>query len=99
MDFATDPPPDIVLEVDIHHDSRDKYSIYAAFGVPRLWRFDCRALSIHLLQRDRYEEAKFSSFPSNAVREYTHPFPDALERPGELAALTASDQWLQSQHS
>ncbi|HEY7182763.1 MAG TPA: Uma2 family endonuclease, partial [Blastocatellia bacterium] len=28
LDFAVDPPPDIVVEVDIHHDSSDNDSIY-----------------------------------------------------------------------
>src|SRR5205085_4507682 len=40
LDFATDPPPDIAVEVDIHHDSLNKFPIYAALGVPEIWRFD-----------------------------------------------------------
>ncbi len=53
IDFAVDPPPDIVVEVDIYHDSRDKFSIYAALGVPEIWRYDGQELSIHILQGDQ----------------------------------------------
>ena len=40
LDFSIDPPPDMVVEVDIHHDSTDNDAIYAALGVPEIWRYD-----------------------------------------------------------
>ncbi|HEX5084296.1 MAG TPA: Uma2 family endonuclease, partial [Blastocatellia bacterium] len=38
LDFTVDPPPDVVVEVDIHHDSTGSDPIYAALGVPEMWR-------------------------------------------------------------
>lgn len=99
IDFATDPPPDIVLEVDIHHDSRDKDSIYSAFGVPELWRFDGQMATIHLLVEGRYQETKASRALPVLSGEILTKFLARLRDEGELAALTAFDGWLTSQHS
>src|SRR6266478_2684699 len=38
LDLTVDPPPDLVLEVDITHSSLDKLSIFAGFGRRRLCR-------------------------------------------------------------
>jgi Uma2 family endonuclease len=95
LDFATDPPPDIAIEVDVHHDSRNKLDIYAALAVPEVWRFDGDALTIYLLEQDRYTE----SGSSLALPMLTSPLlTNALTQvrtEGELAALMAFDEWLQ----
>jgi Uma2 family endonuclease len=49
VDLRKDPPPDLALEVDVTHSSLDRLSIYAALGVPEVWRFDGQALAVHLL--------------------------------------------------
>lgn len=47
LDFTVDPPPDLAIEVDISRSSLDKLSIYAAFGVPEVWRLDRRRLIVY----------------------------------------------------
>ncbi len=54
LDFATDPPPDIVVEIDITHDSVSKFLLYAALGVPELWRYDGTALTMYHLKDREY---------------------------------------------
>jgi Uma2 family endonuclease len=39
LDLATQPPPDLVVEIDITHPSLDKFPIYAQVGVPEVWRY------------------------------------------------------------
>jgi len=99
LDFATDPPPDIAVEVDVHHDSRDKLSIYAALAVPEVWRFDGEGLSIYLLEHDGYRESQTSlALPALTSRLLT----DVLARvgsEGELKALMVFDEWLQESRS
>jgi Uma2 family endonuclease len=99
IDFAIDPPPDIAVEVDIHHDSQDKFSIYAAFGVPEIWRFDGQALTIYLLEQDRYHEAETSAALPMLTSEILTQFLVRLRDEGEFRALLAFDEWLQSQQS
>jgi len=52
IDFAVDPPPDLAVEIDLTRKSLDKMAIYAAFGVPEVWRFDGRELTVHRLGPD-----------------------------------------------
>ncbi|MBI4585649.1 MAG: Uma2 family endonuclease, partial [Planctomycetes bacterium] len=64
IDFLIDPPPDLVIEVDITHDSLNKFSIYAAFGIPEVWRCDGPKVAVFLLQDKKYVESRQSlAFP------------------------------------
>lgn len=36
LDFERDPPPDLVVEIDITNSSLDRLSMYAAMGVPEV---------------------------------------------------------------
>jgi Uma2 family endonuclease len=49
IDLRRDPPPDLALEVDISYSTLDRMPIYAALGVPEVWRYDGRSLSFHAL--------------------------------------------------
>jgi Uma2 family endonuclease len=95
LDFATDPPPDIAVEVDVHHDSRDKLPIYATLAVPEVWRFDGEAVAIYLLEHSGYRESQTSlALPILTSALLT----DILARvgsQGEFKALIAFDEWLQ----
>lgn len=57
IDLHVDPPPDLVVEIDITHPSIDKMPIYARLGVPEVWRHDGEKLQILLLQGSEYVEA------------------------------------------
>ena len=52
IDLRRDPPPDLVLEIDVTHSSVPRMPIYAALGVPEVWRLQGTTLSMHLLQAD-----------------------------------------------
>jgi Uma2 family endonuclease len=54
IDLAIDPPPDLVIEVDIAHPSLDKLPIYAAIGVPEVWRYDGKQLTIFCFEEETY---------------------------------------------
>ncbi len=96
IDFTVDPPPDVVVEVDIHHDSTDNYPIYAALGVPEIWRYDGWEATIFHLKGNDYVEADASlalpMITSVILTEYLM----RLRQEGEFAALVAFDEWLQS---
>jgi Uma2 family endonuclease len=40
LDLTRDPPPDLAVEVDVTHSSIDRLGVYAALGVPEVWRYD-----------------------------------------------------------
>ncbi|MEM9245977.1 MAG: Uma2 family endonuclease [Cyanobacteria bacterium P01_F01_bin.153] len=54
--FEQDPPPDLVVEVDITHTDIDKNRLYAAMGIPEFWRYDGQHLRIFQLQDGAYQE-------------------------------------------
>ena len=96
LDFAVDPPPDIAVEIDVHHDSKDKFPIYAALGVPEIWRFDGQRLFIHLWQENQYvideTSRALSMLTSGILTEYL----TRMREEGEFEAIIAFDDWLQS---
>lgn len=55
LDLATDPPPELVLEVDITHPSLGKLPMYADVGVIEVWRCDGYQVHIHRLIDGQYE--------------------------------------------
>ena len=64
VDFDHDPPPDLVVEVDITHTDIDKNRLYASIGVPEFWRFNGQELRIYHLQDGTYIETETSpTFP------------------------------------
>lgn len=64
IDLAVDPPPDLVVEVDITSPSVSKLPLFAEFGVPEVWRFDGERLSMLRLRRGNYQPVDTSEvFP------------------------------------
>ena len=53
LDLHIDPPPNLAIEVDVTSSSLDRMSIYAALGVPEVWRLDDRTLTFHALGTNR----------------------------------------------
>ncbi len=73
FDFRIDPPPDLAVEVEMSRSLVKRISIYAAIGVPEIWRFDGKQLRFCILQDDAtYAEIPNSlSFPSDDLLPYT----------------------------
>ena len=62
IDLTVDPPPDVIIEIDLTHPSLDKFPIYAALGVPEVWRHDGTQTHIYRRADEAYTEV-----PSSAV--------------------------------
>ena len=56
IDSATDPPPDLVVEVISTSTDLDKNRLYAALGVPELWRYNGRQWRIFRWQDGDYQD-------------------------------------------
>jgi Uma2 family endonuclease len=53
IDLEVDPPPDLIIEIDITSDSLDKFELYKALGVPEVWRYK-NSLEMWILDRGHY---------------------------------------------
>lgn len=64
INLTEDPPPDLVVELDITHTDINKLALYARLGVPELWRFNGQIWRIYRLENGVYQEEEFSAtFP------------------------------------
>jgi Uma2 family endonuclease len=65
LDFTADPPPDLAVEIDVSRSSLNRLAIYAALGVPEVWRFDGTTLECRVRAADgRYASVDRSqNFP------------------------------------
>ncbi|AFY81312.1 Uma2 family endonuclease [Oscillatoria acuminata] len=74
VDFTTDPPPDLVVEVDITHTDIDKNRLYAAMEVPEFWRYNGREWRIYQLAEGIYQECDRSPTFTWVEKEYLYEF-------------------------
>ena len=56
VDLAIDPPPDLVIEVEITSSAIRKLELFAAMGVPEVWRHDGDQLEMYRLMDHRYQQ-------------------------------------------
>ncbi len=64
IDLNIDPPPDLIIEIDITGESLNKLPIYAQLGIPEVWRYDGKRLIMLALKGDEYIECERSfAFP------------------------------------
>ena len=73
-DLPQDPPPDLVIEIEISRRLLDRQSIYAALGVPELWRYDGTTFTVLRLEKDGHYAAvdrspSFPMLPLDEVRQ------------------------------
>ncbi len=94
LDFAVDPPPDVALEVDIYHGSIPKLPIYAGLGIPEVWRYDGKAVTISLLQQDRYIETDTSVALPMITTDVLARFLARMQEENEFQAMIAFEDWI-----
>jgi len=96
IDFNNDPPPDVAVEIDLHHDSIPKFPIYSALGVPELWRYDGATLTVYHLREEQY----VASDASQALPLLTGPvlteFLARSPKEDQYDILTAFEEWLKN---
>lgn len=96
IDLAIDPPPDLVLEIDITNTSLNKLPIYANLGVPEVWRYDGRNLNVFVLDQENNQYqivAQSQAFPFLDIQLIPRLMQQSLEI-GETATLKQFRQWL-----
>ncbi|MEH2414904.1 Uma2 family endonuclease [Nostoc sp.] len=97
INLQQDPPPDLVVEIDITSSSKNRFEVYADMGVPEIWRYDGNDFSINVLENQKYISVERSLvFPNLPLREISN----FLEQVGEkdyLELVKEFRQWVKSQ--
>lgn len=93
--LESDPPPDLVVEIDITHTDIDKLRLYASLGVPEFWRYNGQIWRIYQLQGQQYQEVEasptFPTVPKAKLYEFL-----ALAQQDEVEAEQQLRSWLRS---
>ncbi len=89
IDLSQDPPPDLVIAIDITSGSLDKFPLYGQVGVPEIWRYDGHRLTIFHLLNDEYQASESSrAFRGITAADLAHLLQESLNQP--------STQWIRS---
>ena len=93
IDLTVDPPPDLVLEIDV--TSTTALQAYEALQVPELWRYHNHTLQIFVLRDGTYALSPGSpTFPHIPVVEGVMQFVEMSRTAGTALALRAFRQWV-----
>ncbi len=99
INIATDPPPDLVLEVEYSRSAIDKLRLYAAMGVPEFWRYNGSVLRVYTLAGGQYSEVETSpTFAPVSVKEIPR-FIQEAKKNREIATTRTFRVWMQQKIS
>lgn len=95
INLEIEPPPDLVVEVDLTHSFMNKLSVYAQLKVPEIWQYNNQKITIYLLQNENYQKSEESlAFPSFPVQELAQ-FVKLDEQKGENERMREFRKWVQ----
>jgi Uma2 family endonuclease len=57
LDLVKDPPPDLVVEVDVSRNSERKLLMYSTLGIREVWRYEGFEIRIYRLSSREYKTA------------------------------------------
>jgi Uma2 family endonuclease len=97
VDFSQDPPPDLVVAVDITHTDIAKNQFYASLGIPEFWRFDGQVWRIYQRQEQVYVEVENSPIFPQVPKERLYAFL-AEAQEDEIEAVRSLRAWWQQQN-
>jgi Uma2 family endonuclease len=94
IDLTQDPPPDLAIEVDNTSSSIDPMAIYAALGVPEVWRFDGESLTIYRLVGGEYASQEQSEVLPLLQRGDILRFLHSSQTMGETSWVREFRKWV-----
>ncbi len=97
IDLRSDPPPDIVVEIDVSHESTRKLAIYAAMGVPEVWRYDGKRAYIYKLAGPEYVAVDASQVLPVFTTDVLARFLEQSKTEGQTAVRRSFRDWLRAQ--
>ena len=97
VDLAVDPPPDLIVEVDITHTDINKKALYERMGISEFWRYNGKTLTLYHLQDSKYQEVETSPLFAWVQKNTLYEFLEECNRQGETQAKRAFRTWVAEQ--
>jgi Uma2 family endonuclease len=98
LDLAVDPPPDLMVEIEISRSFVNRLGICAALGVPEGWRYDGETLRVHVRREDgtyalSERSLQFPAIPLDGVAAFLR----RREEMDQNALVRAFRAWVREQ--
>jgi len=85
IDLRVDPPPDLVIEIDLTNDSMNKFPLFATLGIPEVWRVTRNLVEILWRDGDRYQrQATSAALPPLSATDLKDLLADGISMPRTL---------------
>ncbi len=95
--LAVDPPPDLVIEIEVTNAAIPKLPLYAEVGIPEVWRISEDRVTILTLQSDHYQEGVASVALPAVDNEIMSSFLQDSRRLPRVAWIRAVRAWARDQ--
>ena len=97
FDLNLDPPPDLVLEIDVTSKSLNRFPIYAQLGIPEIWIYEEGILKIYQLTNNQtYQETTTSAiFPNLPIQELPN-YLETYREQGRLKMRQGIRNWIKA---
>jgi Uma2 family endonuclease len=89
IDLTIDPPPDLAIEVEISPPDSDIESVYAALGVPEIWRYKGHSLRV----LERQPDGTYAERDRSPSLPYL-PLDEVVRLIREAESLNDDPRWL-----
>lgn len=97
LNLNQDPPPDLVVEIDITSISEIRFPVYADMGVPEIWRYDGNSFTVYQLQAQEYIPCEQSlAFPNLPITEIFQFLQQAMSM-DYLELVASFRRWVRNQ--
>jgi len=98
-DSAVDPPPDLVVEVELSRSAVDRLPLFARLGVPEVWRVREGEVLVEVLEGGLYTaRAESPTFPGLSPAEIARRLTPIAGR-GALQMAREFREWVRTQRA
>ncbi|HKY30100.1 MAG TPA: Uma2 family endonuclease [Pyrinomonadaceae bacterium] len=98
INLPKDPPPELVIDINISSPSIRKLPVFAAFGIPEAWQFAGDELHIFVLHDQEYTESKNSLVLPQVTGEAISKFILESLEIGRLEWVKKLQAWARQKH-
>jgi Uma2 family endonuclease len=93
-EIPKDLPPDLAVEVDITSSSTSRMGIYQRLGVPEVWRYTKKGITISRLENGKYVECEFSPTFQMISAEILNEFLQHRQTTDDIGVIRFVRNWI-----
>ncbi|MEG4813273.1 Uma2 family endonuclease [Microcoleus sp. K5-D4] len=97
INLSIDPPPDLIIEVDLTSPSTNRLTIYKNLGVPEIWRYLGETVQFFQLVNGEYESCEYSGAFPIVSSGIINQFLQMAETEDDTTIIDALRVWVREQ--